>query len=180
MAAGNFPKDIEILFNKLYKNVRIPVVRPGSRQMKLGWPVMFVYSAKWKAKLPYWDALPFSIILAKYPDGFLGLNLHYIEWTKRIQLANKILKAAKNKKRITYSMIKKAWIELKLPEALLMLVIRRYLYSNVMSKIKIFDIETYYAAIKDIRPKFKKETELRVLSAIRELWKIHKQKSTKK
>lgn len=181
MAAGRFPKDIEILFKKLYKNKEIPNVKPGSRQMRLGYPVMFVYDAKWKATLPYWDSLPFSIVLAKYPDGFLGLNLHYLEWTRRIQLAKKLVRAAKNKKRITYLDVKKAWNSLRLPDALLMLVIRRYLYSHIRSKIKIFDWETYSEAIKEIRPKFKKQAEKRILAAIRAKWFLHKKaKQSKK
>lgn len=176
MAGGKFPKDIQLLFNRLYKNKIIPNVKPGSRGMKLGYPVMFVYDAKWKSKLAYWDALPFSIILAKYPDGFLGLNLHYVQWTTRIQLANKLVRAAKNGKRIKYVDIKKAFHELKIPEGLLALIIRRYLYSHVRSNIKIFDIETYSEAVKDIRPDFQKKSEKYVLHAIRELWKIHQQK----
>lgn len=176
MAKGTFPKDIQLLFKRLYKNKEIPNVKPGSRSMRLGYPVMFVYDAKWKQELPYWDALPFSIVLAKYPDGFLGLNLHYIQWTTRVQLAKKIMQATKNKKRITYMQIKKAWISLKLPNALLNLVIRRYLYSHVRSPIKIFNIETYADAIKDIRPDFQKESEKAVLAAIRELYRIHAKK----
>lgn len=176
MPGGKFPKDIQLLFNRLYKNKTIPNVKPGSRSMRLGFPVMFVYNAKWKQKLPYWDALPFSIVLAKYPDGFLGLNLHYIQWTTRIQLAKKLVRSSKNGKRIKYIDIKKAFRDLKLPDGLLALVIRRYLYSHIKSNIKIFDIETYGAAVKDIRPNFKKKSEKQVLYAIRELWRMHQQK----
>lgn len=172
--AGKFPKDVQILFKKIYKNKTIPSVKPGSRGMKLGHPVMFVYQAKTASTLPYWDALPFSIIIAKYGDGFLGLNLHYLEWTRRLQLAKKIVRLTKNKNRLTYMDIKKAWSSLKLPEALLMLVIRRYLYSHIRSDIKIFDWETYIGAIKDIRPSFKKQSEKRIIAAIRAKWILHK------
>ena len=177
MAAGRFPRDVEILFKKIYKNREIPSVKPGSRAMRLGYPVMFVYDAKWKTKLPYWDSLPFSIVIAKYPDGFLGLNLHYLEWTKRLQLAEKLVRAAKNKKRLTYLDIKKAWHSLRLPDALLMLTVRRYLYGHVRSQIKIFDWETYRGAVKDIRPRFRKESERRILAAIRAKWALHREKS---
>lgn len=180
MAAGNFPKDVEILFRKIYKNRKIPSVKPGSRAMRLGYPVMFVYSAKWASKLPYWDSLPFSVVIAKYPDGFLGLNLHYIEWTKRIQLAEKLVRAAKNKKRITYLDVKRAWESLRLPMALLMLTVRRYLYSHIRSKMKIFDWETYRGAVRDIRPKFRKESERRILAAIRAKWALHQKKTRSK
>jgi hypothetical protein len=178
MAAGKFPKDIQILFDRLYKNKDIKTVKPGSRGMRLGYPCLFVYDAKTKADLPYWDSLPFSIVLHKYADGFLGLNLHYLEWTRRIQLAKKLVRKAKNKNRITYLDVKKAWGSLKLPEALLALVIRRYLYSHIRSEIKQFDFETYEEAVKDIRPKFKKQSERRVLAAIRAKWLLHKRSVT--
>jgi len=180
MAKGSFPKDIEVLFKKLYKNKKIPTVKPGSRQMRLGFPVLFVYDAKTKADLPYWDSLPFSIVLTKYSDGFLGINLHYLEWTKRIQLAKKLVRAAKNGRRIKYIDIKKAWVSLNLPEALLYLVIRRYLYTHIRSSMKIFDMETFNAAVKDIRPKFKKDSEKRILSAIRAKWALHRKKTQSK
>jgi hypothetical protein len=177
MAGGKFPKDVELLFKKLYKNKDIKTVKPGSRSMRLGFPVMFVYDAKHKNTLPYWDSLPFSIVLAKYPDGFLGLNLHYLEWTKRLQLGKLLVRRSKNKNRITYKDIKSAWKALKLPEALLYLVIRRYLYSHIASDMKAFDWETYSDALKDIRPKFKKESEKRVLAAIRAKWNLHRKKT---
>ena len=177
MAAGMFPKDVEILFKRIYKNKTIPSIIPGSKQMRLGYPVMFVYSAKWKSKLPFWDSLPFSVVIARYPDGFLGLNLHYIEWTKRLQLAEKLVRASKNKKRITYAQIRSAWDSLRLPVALLMLTIRRYLYSHIRSKMKVFDWETYRGAVQDIRPKFMKESERRILAAIRAKWALHMAKT---
>lgn len=176
MAAGKFPKDIELLYKKLYlnKGEEVKTVKPGSRGMRLGYPVMFVYDAKTKKDLPYWDSLPFSIVISKYSDGFLGLNLHYLEWTRRIQLAKILVRKAKNRNRITYIDVKKAWASLRLPQALLMLVIRRYLYSHIRSQIKQFDWETYGAAVKDIRPKFKKQSETRVINAIRAKWLLHK------
>ena len=174
MAAGKFPKDVEMLFKKIFKNKEIPSVKPGSRQMRLGYPVMFVYDAKHKATLPYWDSLPFSFVLAKYPDGFLGLNLHYLPWTRRIQLGKKLMRRTKNKNRITYGDIKSAWQSAKLPDALLALTIRRYLYSHIRSNIKIFDFETYSNAVKDIRPKFIKDSEKRIFSAIRAKWEMQR------
>lgn len=171
--SGQLPKDIELLLNKLYRNKDIPVVRPGSKQMKLGYPLLFKYDAKWKSILPYWDALPLSIPIAKYGNGFLGINLHFVPWSRRIQLANSIIKKTKNKNRVTYPDLKAAWKSSKLPEALAMLCIRRYLYSHVRSHLKSFDWETYSEAVRDVRPKFIKKSEKFILSDIMRKFREH-------
>ena len=98
-----FPKDVQILFDKLYKNQTIPKIKPNKlTRARFGFPLMFKYSPKHASTLPYYDILPMPILLAKYPDGFLGLNLHYLPWAKRLQLADRILRATKNRKRTTY------------------------------------------------------------------------------
>jgi hypothetical protein len=177
MAAGKFPKDIQYIFKTVFKNTTIRTVKPGSRQMKLGLPVMFVYDAKHKDDLPYWDSLPFSIVLAKYSDRFLGINLHYLPWTTRLQLGKMLVRKTKNKNRFTYGDIKKAWTTLKLPEALLYLCIRTYLHSHIKSPVKQFDWETYNDALKNIRPEFHKGSEKRILAAVRAKWALHKKKA---
>ena len=168
------PKDIQVLFDKLYKNKEIPSIKRGSRQMRLGYPVLFVYDPKYKKILPYYDTLPLSIILNKYSDGFLGINLHYIPWARRIQLAKQLVRRTKNKNRITYIDIKKAFKSAKLPLALANFALRRYLYSHVRSDMKFFDWETYDLAVKDIKPKFKKRSEQAILKATLEKFKNSK------
>lgn len=175
--AGRLPKDIEVLIRKLYKNKDIPVVNPKTRRMKLGYPVLFVYDAKFKNKLPYWDSLPLSIVLARYPDGFLGINLHYIIWTRRLQLGKFLVRRAKNKNRIRYEDILKAWKNAKLPLGLAQLCIRRYLFSHIRSDVKQFSWETYYEAVREIRPKFRKKSEQYILNHI---MKIFREKAGKK
>ena len=36
----------------------------------------FLYDPKTKDELPYYDRFPLVLVLEKYDDGFLGLNLH--------------------------------------------------------------------------------------------------------
>lgn len=50
----------------------------------------FVYDAKTKSKLKYYDYFPMSIVLEKYKDGFLGLNLHYLSITMRFAFMNQL------------------------------------------------------------------------------------------
>ena len=37
---------------------------------------MFIYSPKHSKTLPYYDTFPLVLPIEKYPDGFLGINLH--------------------------------------------------------------------------------------------------------
>jgi len=47
---------------------------------------MFLYDAKLKDKLPYWDMFPLVLPFRKVPGGFFGLNLHYIPYQVRFKL----------------------------------------------------------------------------------------------
>ena len=50
----------------------------------------FVYDAKTKAKLKYYDYFPMSIVLERYNNGFLGLNLHYLPTTMRFAFMDQL------------------------------------------------------------------------------------------
>lgn len=47
---------------------------------------MFLYDAKLKDKLPYWDMFPLVLPFRKVPDGFYGINLHYLPYAMRFKL----------------------------------------------------------------------------------------------
>jgi len=159
--AKRLPKDVEVYMRDIFTkkdHENIFRFKAGSRIMKLGYPVMFRYSAKHKATLPYWDQLPMSIVLHRYSDGFLGINLHYVPWTHRISLGQRLVRATKNKNRINYGKIRKAWLDLKLPVALANLCLKRYLYSHVQSEMVQFNYETYEKVLKNIPPSFQKKS----------------------
>ena len=59
---------------------------------------MFQYSAKTKEVLPYWDKMPLIIGLNRIPNGFLGLNLHYISPTIRAKMYEALLDILDNPK----------------------------------------------------------------------------------
>jgi hypothetical protein len=56
----------------------------------------FNYEAKHKDTLPYYDAFPYVIVLKKYKDGFLGLNLHYLSFYHRAILFDKLTQLARH------------------------------------------------------------------------------------
>ena len=50
----------------------------------------FIYDAKNKDTLPYWDMLPVSMPIIMYENGFLGLNFHYLHPYARAKLLDKL------------------------------------------------------------------------------------------
>ena len=50
----------------------------------------FVYNAKTKSKLKYYDYFPMSIVLERYSNGFLGLNLHYLPTSMRFAFMDQL------------------------------------------------------------------------------------------
>lgn len=56
----------------------------------LGGMYFFFYNPKLKGELPYYDVFPLVIPLEKYPDGFLGVNLHYLPIRYRMMLMMKL------------------------------------------------------------------------------------------
>ena len=57
----------------------------------LGGMFYYHYDPKTKDKLKQWDKFPLVIILEKYADGFLGLNLHYVSDNVRASLLTTLL-----------------------------------------------------------------------------------------
>jgi hypothetical protein len=63
-------------------------------RFKLGGLYFFFYDPKTKSELPYYDTFPLVLVLERYADGFLGLNLHYLPVKYRIAFLNKLMPLA--------------------------------------------------------------------------------------
>jgi hypothetical protein len=96
----------------------------------------FYYDAKTKETLPYWDKFPLVLVLEKYPDGFLGLNLHYLPIRQRAALMDKLMGFAVMreddimKMRVTYDILASTRRYREFQPCL-----KKYLYSHLKSKI---------------------------------------------
>lgn len=64
---------------------------------RIGDMYMFYYDAKHKDTLPYWDQFPLVILTDKAPNGFYGLNLHYLPLNLRARLFDSLLETATNR-----------------------------------------------------------------------------------
>ncbi len=153
--AKKLPKEVNYLIDKVTTEDH-ESVRPGTR-LHMGDLFLYFYDAKYKSVLDVWDQLPL-IILLDIPHGkyILGINIHFIPWTYRIQFIKNIRTKGN---RIKYRDIVKAWKKAKIPEAYAKLAIRKYLVSHIKSNIKIFtDEDDQLEIVKNILPKFKKKS----------------------
>lgn len=121
-------------------NVASAVSRESSRyvdRFTLGGMYFFYYDPKTKQDLPYYDKFPLVIPLERYPDGFLGLNLHYLPIKYRVVFLDKLLDLAVlnpndeiSRVRVTYDILNatRRFREFK-P------CVKRYITSQIQSKI---------------------------------------------
>jgi hypothetical protein len=102
----------------------------------VGGMYMYLYDAKTKSKLPYYDRMPLVFPYRRVPGGFMGLNMHYIPLPLRARLMDALYDTANNSKydettrlKISYKILDKAakYKEFK-P------CVKRYLTSQVQSK----------------------------------------------
>ena len=102
----------------------------------IGKMYFYFYDPKTKDSLPYYDRFPLVIPIESYPDGFLGLNLHYIHPKQRLILLDKLSETATNdnfdsktKLRVSYSYLAGASRAFEATPC-----IKRYLYSHIQSR----------------------------------------------
>lgn len=88
-------------------------VKTNLAKYNIGQMFMFFYDPKGKAVLPYYDRFPLIFILDIYPDGFLGLNLHYLPRNYRAKLMDALYQTLNNNKmngttriKVTYDLLK--------------------------------------------------------------------------
>lgn len=103
----------------------------------------FWYEAKYKDVLPMYDRFPLVFPIEEYNNGFLGLNLHYLDGEERQTLLDLLKGYATNtrfnhttKLRLSYRVLS----GLVRSQGLIRPCIKRYLWSHVRSHF----IEVYY------------------------------------
>lgn len=123
------------------------VTRTG--QIMRGKLYFFLYNPKTRDDLPYYDRFPLVLLLEKYNDGFLGLNLHYLPIRYRVAFLNKLMPFALQddeddikRIRVTYDILtaSRRFREFK-P------CIKRYLYSHVRSRILAVQPDEWQTAL---------------------------------
>jgi len=130
----------------------------------LGKMYFYSYNPKWKDKLPWYDTFPLVFPIERYPDGFLGLNFHYLNPKDRAVLMDQLKTFANNKKydettklQLTYDMLK-GFTKIKRAKP----TIHRYLNSKVNSKFVLVNADEWEVALFLPVERFKKATKKQV------------------
>ena len=129
---------------------------------------MFFYDPKWKKKLPYYDTFPLVLPIEKYPDGFLGINMHYLPIPLRIRLLDKLVDFSNNTKFdestkliVDYSKLKNV--------RLIKPTLHRYLAGHTKSQFRRIDADEFTIATLLPVQRFKKASETSVWSDSRKM-----------
>jgi hypothetical protein len=70
---------------------------------------MYGYDPKLKAELPYYDRFPLVFPFRKTPNGFIGLNMHYLPYNLRIMLLDRLLVFKTNNRMDETTRLKYSW-----------------------------------------------------------------------
>lgn len=105
-------------------------------QIMLGHMFMFTYEPKGKDTLEYYDEFPLVFPIDDYSDGFLGINMHYLDPRDRARLMDGLYDTVsdenydeKTKLKLTYEILKGVS-----KYSYFRPCIKRYLNSNVKSQ----------------------------------------------
>ena len=136
------------------------LIRDGKRNSKpfYGKLNMFFYDPKHKKTLPYYDTFPLVLPLERYPDGFLGINMHYLPIPLRIKLLDRLVDYSNNTKfdestrlMVDYNKLKKV--------RLIRPTIHRYLSGYTKSQFRRIDADEFTIATLLPVQRFKKASE---------------------
>ena len=115
-------------------------------QLDVGSMYMYTYNPKTKQTLPYWDTCPLVMITEPLPNGFSGLNLHYLSPLLRATLLDKVIPTGEITSK---SKLGTQWHQLsnfsKFPEA--RRSTKRYLSNQITSRMFKVDPKHWKSAI---------------------------------
>ena len=130
----------------------------------LGKMYFYSYNPKWKDKLPWYDTFPLVFPIERYPDGFLGLNFHYLAPKHRAILMDQLKRFANNKAydettklKLTYNMLK-GFTKIKRARP----TVHRYLNSKINSQFVLVNADEWEVALFLPVERFKKASKKKV------------------
>jgi len=99
---------------------------------------MYVYDPKTKAELPYYDRFPLVFPFRATPDGFYGLNMHYLPYQLRVVLLDRLMIFKSNSRLDETTRLKYAWATIDgiSKFAAAQPCVKQYLYGHVRSKFR--------------------------------------------
>lgn len=158
-SAGIKPRTSEArswLMSKI-QNLRMPTNRSNllndarriSPRAFVGRMYFYNYDPKFKDVLPVWDKFPLVIPMEMYDDGFLALNLHYLDPYSRLALLDRLHDFINNDKyddttrfRLSYGLLSKSR-----RYSMIEPCIKRYLFTHIMSSLIYVEPDNWETAI---------------------------------
>lgn len=110
---------------------------------------LYGYDPKMKKELPYYDRFPLVFPFRKTPDGFIGLNMHYLPYNLRIALLDKLLIFKTNNRMDETTRLKYSWATIdgisKFNAAIP--CVKQYLNGHVKTQFRKIDSEDWATAM---------------------------------
>jgi hypothetical protein len=123
------------------------LIRDGkqSRTPHYGRMNMFFYDPKGRKTLPYYDTFPLVLPIERYPDGFLGINFHYLPMGLRLKLLDRIVDFSNNTKFDESTIINANYSQLKNIKEIKP-TLKRYLAGRVKTRFRRVDADEFTVA----------------------------------
>ena len=106
---------------------------------------MFFYDPKGRKTLPYYDTFPLVLPIERYPDGFLGINFHYLPMALRLKLLDRIVDFSNNTKFDESTIIDANYSQLKNIKEIKP-TLKRYLAGRVKTRFRRVDADEFTVA----------------------------------
>ena len=170
-SARNWFRDTALKVRSITEGKLLRSADALTNQIVVGKMYMFSYDPKTKKDLPYYDRFPLIFPFKMLPDGFLGINLHYLPYVLRAKLMDLLYNYVTDPKlddtaklKITYSILNGAAAHKYIGPC-----VKRYLYSHVRSKyINVVPVEWDIALFLPVE-NFAKATKAQVWSDSRKM-----------
>ena len=148
--AGGRPKSTQWYRDKIKefgKPGAMDLIRDGkqSRTPHYGRMNMFFYDPKGRKTLPYYDTFPLVLPIESYPDGFLGINFHYLPMGLRLKLLDRIVDFSNNTKFDESTIIDANYSQLKNIREIKP-TLKRYLAGRVKTRFRRVDADEFTVA----------------------------------
>jgi hypothetical protein len=118
-------------------------------KVRPGFLYMYGYDPKTKADLPYYDRFPLVFPFRATPDGFYGLNMHYLPYHFRIQLLDRLMAFKSNKRMDDTTRLKYSWAVLDGVSkfAAAKPCVKQYLYGHVRTQFRQIGADNWATAM---------------------------------
>lgn len=124
----------------------------------------YVYDAKHKKTLPYWDSFPLTLIIGVEEDSFIGINFHYLSPLHRMWLFSELMELKNNKRYNKQTRVIATYERMKMLSKfpLIQHSIKRYLFTQLRSKFIKVDPSIWGMSIQLPVERFNKSNKAKV------------------